>query len=150
MIERAKYLNLLIKSRDNGFPKVITGIRRCGKSYLLKDIFRNYLINSGVDEKEILLIELDDEKNSRLRDPLELGEYVRKYCSAFKKCYVFLDEIQKVVTIQNPYIPQGLVDQINMQTTSQNQYNALLGLIATNFSQQKPQAKTENEDTENE
>ena len=53
-------------------------------------------------------------------------------------------------TIQNPYIPQGLVDQINMQTTSQNNYNALLGLIATNFSQQKPQAKTENEDTENE
>lgn len=53
-------------------------------------------------------------------------------------------------TIQNPYIPQGLVDQINMQTTSQNNYNALLGLFATNFSQQKPQAKTENEDTENE
>lgn len=107
MIERAKYLNLLIKSRDNGFPKVITGIRRCGKSYLLKDIFRNYLINSGVDEKEILLIELDDEKNSRLRDPLELGEYVRKYCSAFKKCYVFLDEIQRVYTIVNPNLTAG-------------------------------------------
>lgn len=71
MIKRARYLNLLIKSKDNGFPKVITGIRRCGKSYLLKEIYRNYLINSGVDEKEILLIELDDEKNSRLRDPLE-------------------------------------------------------------------------------
>ena len=71
MIKRARYLNLLIKSKDNGFPKVITGIRRCGKSYLLKEIYRNYLINSGVDEKEILLIELDDEKNSRLRNPLE-------------------------------------------------------------------------------
>lgn len=55
-------------------------------------------------------------------------------------------------TIQNPYVPQGLVDQINMQTTSQNNYNALLGLIATNFSQQnqRPQEKKENEDTENE
>ena len=71
MIERAKYLNLLIQSKDNGFPKVITGIRKGGKSYLLKEIYRNYWINSGVDEKEMLLIELDDEKNSRLRDPLE-------------------------------------------------------------------------------
>lgn len=107
MIERQKYLKLLLKNKDNGFPKVITGIRRCGKSYLLKEIYRNYLIALGINEKSILSIELDDEKNSELRDPLKLGEYVRNYCSSFEKCYVFLDEIQRVYTIINPNLTDG-------------------------------------------
>ncbi len=73
MIKRDKYLNLLIKNRDNGFPKVITGIRRCGKSYLLKEIYKAYLLENGVDEKNILILELDDDRNALYRDPLALG-----------------------------------------------------------------------------
>lgn len=73
MIRRDKYLNLLIKNRDNGFPKVITGIRRCGKSYLLKEIYKAYLLENGVDEKNILILELDDDRNALYRDPLALG-----------------------------------------------------------------------------
>ncbi len=107
MIKRDKYLNLLISNKENGFPKVITGVRRCGKSYLLKEIYKQYLLDQGVSENNILLIELDDDKNSRLHDPLELGIYVREQCKNKKMCYVFLDEIQEVYTIVNPNLTEG-------------------------------------------
>ncbi len=107
MIKRDKYLNQLISARNNGFPKVITGIRRCGKSYLLKEIYKEYLLNEGVSEDDILLLELDDDRNIKYRDPLYLGDYVRDYCSGRKKCYVFLDEIQKVYKLINPNLTEG-------------------------------------------
>ena len=63
-----KYLNQLILSKDNGFPKAITGIRRCGKSYLLKEIYKDYLIKSGINDDAILILELDDDKNRKICD----------------------------------------------------------------------------------
>ncbi|MBQ6334975.1 MAG: ATP-binding protein [Erysipelotrichaceae bacterium] len=107
MIKRDKYLNLLISNKENGFPKVITGVRRCGKSYLLKEIYKQYLLDQGVSEDNILLIELDDDKNSKYHDPLELGTYVRERCKGKTMCYVFLDEIQEVYTIVNPNLTDG-------------------------------------------
>lgn len=107
MIKRDKYLQQLIKAKDNGFPKVITGIRRCGKSYLLKNIYREYLMGEGIDEAEILIIELDDDRNAAYRDPILLGNFVRKYCKGRKHCYVFLDEIQKVYALVNPNLTDG-------------------------------------------
>lgn len=107
MIDRPAYLNRLIEADGNGFPKVITGIRRCGKSYLLKEIYRNHLISKGVPEACIILLDLDEDKNSRYRDPLELGTYVRQLCEGKDRCYVFLDEIQKVYPIINPNLTEG-------------------------------------------
>jgi len=107
MIERNVYLNKLIKSKENGFPKVITGIRRCGKSYLLKEIYKKYLLENGVKETNILILELDEEENSKYRDPIFLGEYVRNFCKDKSMCYVFLDEIQKVISIVNPVLTNG-------------------------------------------
>ncbi|MCQ2505763.1 MAG: ATP-binding protein [Lachnospiraceae bacterium] len=107
MIRRDKYLNKLIANRWNGFPKVITGIRRCGKSYLLKELYRQYLLDNGLPEEEILVIELDDDRNARYRDPIFLGEYVREYCNSTKQCVVFIDEIQLVYSIVNPNITDG-------------------------------------------
>ena len=107
MIRRNKYLNLLIKNRDNGFPKVITGIRMCGKSYLLKEIYKTYLLENFVNENDILILELDDDRNILYRDPLILGEYVRKFCVGKKMCYVFLDEVQKIFPIINPALTEG-------------------------------------------
>lgn len=107
MIKRDKYLNLLIQNKDNGFPKVITGIRRCGKSFLLKEIYKSYLLNQSVREDSILIVELDDDRNIMYRDPIYLGEYVRNYCKEKKRCYVFLDEIQKVFPIINPALTEG-------------------------------------------
>ena len=107
MISRPNYLDKIVKAKNNGFPKVITGLRRCGKSYLLKEIYRNYLIEQGVDEDNILIIELDDDRYAKYRDPLALSEFVRDYCRDRECCYAFLDEIQKVFTIVNPALTGG-------------------------------------------
>ena len=108
MIERPMYLNKLIKAKDNGFPKVITGLRRCGKSYLLTDIYPSYLRSIGVSEEEIIYIALDDDRNEELRDPLALGSHVRTLTKdKAHRYYVFLDEIQKVYTIVNPSLTEG-------------------------------------------
>ncbi len=113
MIERPKYLNKLISRKQNGLVKVITGIRRCGKSYLLFNIYKDYLKSIGVEEDCIICLALDDDENIRYRNPLELGKYIRSVTSdESKEYYVFLDEIQKVVTIQNPYIV-GAEDKIS-------------------------------------
>ena len=66
MIRRDKYLNQLIKARNNGFPKVVTGVRRCGKSFLLEEIFRSYLLSDGVNDDNIVILELDDDKKAAM------------------------------------------------------------------------------------
>ena len=112
MIERKKYLEKLISKKENGLVKVITGIRRCGKSYLLFNIYKDYLKSIGVDDECIICLALDDDENIKYRNPLELGKHIRNLTADESKTYyVFLDEIQKVVTIQNPYI-EGVEDKI--------------------------------------
>lgn len=112
MIERKKYLDKLISKKENGLVKVITGIRRCGKSYLLFNIYKNYLKSIGVDDDCIIALALDDDENIKYRNPIELGKYIRSLTTDENKNYfVFLDEIQKVVTIQNPYI-EGVEDKV--------------------------------------
>ena len=107
MIKRDNYLNQLIRNKDNGFPKVITGIRRCGKSFLIKEIFVNYLKETGVNDNNILIIELDNDANIMYRNPIELGKYVRQFCKGKKNCYIFIDEIQLVTSIINPAFTNG-------------------------------------------
>ena len=107
MIQRPKYLNALIRAMGNGFPKVITGIRRCGKSYLLKNVFVSYLRDQGVSDEDILSIDLDDDRNAGLRNPVSLGETVRAWAKGKDRTFVFLDEIQKVNTVRNPAYTGG-------------------------------------------
>ncbi|MBR5536237.1 MAG: ATP-binding protein [Clostridia bacterium] len=122
MIERKKYLDKLISKKGNGLVKVITGIRRSGKSYLLFDIYKKHLISQGVEEDCVIELALDDDENIRYRNPLELGAYLReKTADKEKTYYVFIDEIQKVVTIQNPYI-KDVEDKIGF-------VDVLLGLM---------------------
>ena len=78
MIKRDKYLNKIISKQNNGFPKVITGIRRCGKSYLLTFIYKNYLLDHGVNENNIIMLALDEDINIKYRNPILLGEYIRE------------------------------------------------------------------------
>ncbi len=104
MIERKRYLDKLISKKENGLIKVITGIRRSGKSYLLFEIYHKYLNSVGVDNRHIIELALDDDVNIKYRNPLELGKYIRSLIVDDKMYYVFLDEIQKVATIKNPYI----------------------------------------------
>jgi predicted AAA+ superfamily ATPase len=107
MIERNNYLDKLIKSKENGFPKVITGIRRCGKSYLLEEIYKQYLLNNGVNEENIIIIDLDDKENYDYYDPINLSDHVIELCDDNKMNYVFIDEIQNVVPIINPVFTNG-------------------------------------------
>ncbi len=108
MIERPGYLNQLIKSQNNGFPKVITGIRRCGKSYLLKNIFSEYLITKeNVNQNNIIIIELDDINNIEYRNPIKLAKYVKDRIISGSRYYVFIDEIQLVTEIINPEFTKG-------------------------------------------
>ena len=81
-IQREAYLNQLIERRDNGMIKIVTGIRRCGKSYLLFTIFKRYLLESGVPEDHIIEIALDGIENEELRDPKVASAISRMPCAA--------------------------------------------------------------------
>ena len=110
MIPRDKYLAQLIDGMGNGFPKIVTGIRRCGKSYLLKEIFKSHLFSLGVKEKGFLLVELDDDANANLRNPIALSAFVREKAKAAEgTLYVVLDEIQRVFEIVNPELTGGKI-----------------------------------------
>jgi len=105
IIERERYLNKLISKKENGLIKVITGIRRCGKSYLLFELYHKHLNSAGISDENIIEIALDEAINARYRNPLELDKYVREQIvNKRQNFYVFIDEIQKVSEIQNPYV----------------------------------------------
>jgi len=93
-IKRDLYLNKLIERKENGSIKVITGIRRCGKSYLLFKLYRDYLIQNGVDESRILAVALDSEEYEALRDHRKLGAYIKERIKDDGIYYVLLDEVQ--------------------------------------------------------
>lgn len=118
MLQRKQYLEKLIEKKDNGRVKVITGLRRCGKSVLLFDLYRNYLLDHGVEQSQIIALALDVLENSRYRNPIELDGFIRKrIANNGKRYYVFIDEIQNVSEIQNPYVDDpgakiGFIDVI--------------------------------------
>ena len=107
-IQRDSYLKQLISYRFDGLVKVITGIRRCGKSYLLKKLYKDYLLNHQVKEEHIISIELDLAKDIQFRDPLRLSSFVREKLSGTREeHYLFIDEIQMSDEVPNPYNPEG-------------------------------------------
>ena len=103
-IARPQYLDRLISRRDNGRVKIITGIRRCGKSFLLFNLFKRYLLENGVSSSQIVEVALDEVRFARQRNPLELDSYVReRVADRPDRCYVFIDEIQFSTEERNPY-----------------------------------------------
>ncbi len=107
-IKRDSYLQPLISYRFDGLVKVITGIRRCGKSYLLKKIYRDYLLQNGVKEGQIITVELDLAKDIKYRNPLTLSSYVREKVEGSKEeYYLFVDEIQMSDEVKNPFNADG-------------------------------------------
>ena len=93
-IKRDKYLNDLINRMHNGMIKVVTGIKRCGKSYLLFNIFKNYLLEYGVTASHIITIELDQRKNKKYRDPDTILDYIESLIEDDEQYYIMLDEVQ--------------------------------------------------------
>lgn len=118
MIKRDSYLNRMIHHMWNGEVKVITGIRRCGKSVLLFDLFYEYLLSQGVQEDHIIKIELDQRRYYKFRNPITLCEYVEQLISGKKdeKFYLFIDEVQlttKVIDKENGDIEVSIYDMLN-------------------------------------
>ncbi len=118
VIKRDMYLNRIVKSMWNGEVKVITGIRRCGKSVLLFDLFYDYLLEQGVKDDQIIRIELDQRKFYKYRNPITLCEYVESVVNADTntKYYLFIDEVQLTVKIKdraNGDIEVTIYDMLN-------------------------------------
>ena len=128
-IKRDFYLNKLVRSMHNGMVKVITGIRRCGKSYLLKTLFKDYLLSKGVLEERIIDIDLSSSENSNLTNPINLDEFIKSKINKKDEYYLFIDEIQFCESIPNPAFDglktsEGTIPQINF-------YNVLNGLLSS-------------------
>lgn len=105
MYPREQYLKEIISKKDNGRIKIITGLRRSGKSVLLFQLYREWLLGEGVKGDQIIALALDILENARYRNPLELDKYVRDHMvDPKKRYYIFIDEIQFVSEIQNPYV----------------------------------------------
>ena len=118
IIRRNSYLNRLIEKKENGLIKVITGIRRCGKSYLLFNLFYDYLVESGVSEEQIITIALDDDTFVRYRDPDELSKYIRAKIVNKEQYYILIDEVQYAITREELKNPENI-----------RLYNVLNGLM---------------------
>ena len=117
-IQRKRYLDKLISKKENGLIKVVTGIRRCGKSFLLFELFRDYLLESGINEEQIIELALDDDKNIKYRDPDLLSEYIRSRITNGDMYYILIDEIQYAIS----------KDELN-NSENIKLYNVLNGLL---------------------
>ena len=118
MVKRDYYLNRMIHNMWNGEVKVITGIRRCGKSVLLFELFYEYLLSQGVQEDHIIKIELDQRRYYKFRNPITLCEYIETLVAKQKdeKFYLFIDEVQlttKVIDRENGGIEVSIYDMLN-------------------------------------
>lgn len=118
IIRRNAYLKKLIDKKENGLIKVITGIRRCGKSYLLFNLFYDYLVENGVKEEQIITIALDDDIYLDYRDPHKLSEYIRSKIVNRDMYYIFIDEVQYAITKEELKNPEDI-----------KLYNVLNGLM---------------------
>ena len=108
--ERRYYLDKLIRSKGNKMIKVITGVRRVGKSYLLNELFYNYLINEDkIEQNQIIKINLDSLSNLKYRNPFTLMQYINSNLLEGKINYVFIDEIQYVERIENPHLKNDYI-----------------------------------------
>ena len=119
-IKRDYYLKELIDRIDNGLIKIITGIRRCGKSYLLNIIFENYLIEQGTDKEHIIQLSLDENKNKKYLDPDVLDEYIRSLIKDESKYYILLDEIQEVKDFESVLIGFMHINNVEIYVTGSN------------------------------
>lgn len=119
IVRRDAYLDQLVQRMNNGMVKVVTGLRRSGKSFLLFRIFKNFLLAHKVKAPQIIEIALDNDKQAELRNPIVLGEFLRKKIKGRSKYYVLIDEIQYCRNVENPALPG---DRITF-------YNVLNGLL---------------------
>ena len=131
-IERPTYLQQLIDSKDNGLIKVVTGLRRVGKSYLLKTLFKQYLLNEGIKKDHILIIDLEDRKYRNFRDPDCLLDWVDQQMRDDEQYYIIIDEVQRVDEFVDMLGSLVVKDNADVYVTGSNSH-FLSSDIATEF-----------------
>ena len=119
-IKRDAYLEQLKIRKDNGMIKIITGIRRCGKSFLLFVLFKKYLLESGVDNDHIIEIALDGIENEELRDPKKCYQYIKDWMKDEQKYYLFLDEVQFMPRFEEVLNSLLRISNIDVYVTGSN------------------------------
>lgn len=120
-IKRNRYLQKLIDRKHSSYIKIITGIRRCGKSYLLKTLYYDYLISQGVDNGQIIIVELDDDRFEDLRDKKKLREYIETKASDNNiRYYIFIDEVQIIKDFEGTVISLNNHDNYDVYITGSN------------------------------
>lgn len=119
-IKRDKYLRDLINRMHNGMVKVVTGIRRSGKSYLVFHIFKEYLLENGVTESHIISIELDQRKNKQYRDPDTILDYIESRITDRDQYYILLDEVQMLVDFEEVLNSLLHIDNADIYVTGSN------------------------------
>ena len=128
-MNRDRYLQKLLKRRGNGRIKVITGIRRCGKSYLLFNLFRNHLLDEGVPASNIITLALDDDEHDKLRDPRKLGAFLRERIAGLSgKITILLDEIQYCHKVKRNDVDETIVAPEDRDSLYMTFYEVLNGL----------------------
>ncbi|MGN0738986.1 MAG: ATP-binding protein [Treponema sp.] len=130
MIKRPLYLKRLISKKENGLIKIITGIRRCGKSYLLFDIYKDYLKSTGIDENHIIQIPLDKKGYEDYRNPNKLYEYILQKTNEHEKFYIFIDEIQLCYRVKKEGIDESTVPEEDRELLYTTFYDILNDLMA--------------------
>ena len=134
IIERTHYLQKLISHKWNRKVKIITGIRRCGKSFLLFDLYKHHLLESGVPENHIIEVALDRKEHAAYRNPIVLGEYVLSRASNHKEqYYVFIDEIQMSYKVKNTDVDESSVPEEDRDLLYTTFYDTLNDLISKNY-----------------
>ncbi|MBB5219852.1 putative AAA+ superfamily ATPase [Treponema rectale] len=119
-IKRDLYLNKLVTANHNGMIKVITGLRRCGKSFLLFNLFADFLKQEGIDDKHIIQIDLEDRGNKNLRNPDELLSYIDASIGDEKMYYVLLDEVQMVSDFEDVLNSYLNIKNVDVYVTGSN------------------------------
>ena len=131
IIQRDLFVNELLGKRWNGKVKIITGIRRCGKSFLLSTLYKDYLLKEGVMEDCFVELALDKKAHMKYRNPNELYSYVlRKTQNAEKRYYVFIDEIQLSYKVKNEEVDEKLVPEEDRDMLYTTFYDILNDLMA--------------------
>lgn len=130
MINRDLYLNRLISKKENGLIKIITGIRRCGKSYLLFELYKNYLNSIGIDDNHIIQIQLDKKEYENLRNPNKLYEHILQKINETEKFFIFIDEIQLCYRIKKDGIDENSVPEEDRDLLYTTFYDILNDLMA--------------------
>ena len=132
-VVRPQYLEQLKRKMNNGMIKVVTGLRRSGKSYLLFNIFKGHLLSAGISEEQIIEIILDDDEFAPLRNPLKLGAFIRERTQDFSKNYfILIDEIQYCKSVENPDLPGDTISFYNVLNGIMRRKNCDLYVTGSN------------------